>query len=170
MDWTRTGLEAAGFEGFLPIKGLRSADVPDSAGIYVVLRPDESEPEFLDRNPTLPRNGVDPTVTAAELAEAWLDDAEVLYIGRTGRPGGRRTLKRRLTEFRRHGARKTDKHWGGRYIWQLVDEEDLLVAWRVSTGEDAADEKTELLADFRETYGAPPFANHKVPGIRSAAM
>ena len=45
-------------------------------------------------------------------------------------------------------------------MWQLEDRDDLLVAWNV-TSEDAAVVETRMLGDFKERYGALPFANLK---------
>jgi hypothetical protein len=52
-------------------------------------------------------------------------------------------------------------HWGGRYIWQLADSRELLVAWHaISWTEVARDYEKRLLGAFVEMHGgARPFAN-----------
>ena len=51
-------------------------------------------------------------------------------------------------------------HWGGRYIWQLADSADLVVAWRrCNEGETAREREVELLSAFTQQYARLPFAN-----------
>lgn len=52
-------------------------------------------------------------------------------------------------------------HWGGRYIWQLADADELLVAWHPISWDEAAREyERRLLAHFGDLdEGRRPFAN-----------
>jgi hypothetical protein len=92
-----------------------------------------------------------------------VDGATVLYIGKaSGGAHGRRGLRKRLDEYRRQGRGEPAGHWGGRYIWQLRDHADLLVAWKATPGEDPENVGSRLISDYIDTYGSRPFANRKV--------
>jgi hypothetical protein len=62
-------------------------------------------------------------------------------------------------QFAAFGAGKPIGHWGGRLIWQLADSDKLLVAWKETPGEVPRNVETDLITEFRNHYGKPPFAN-----------
>ena len=98
--------------------------------------------------------GNDPTVRQDALIANWVDDAEVIYIGKADQ------LKRRLTQFADFGAGKPIGHWGGRLIWQLANVEALRVAWKETPGRVPVEVEAELIAQFKLAHGKPPFANN----------
>lgn len=163
MEWTRAGLEAAGFSGFCRFDELVQYAAPQVAGVYAVVRVSVDPPQFLPTSVAGHLKDRDPSVVPELLAEAWIDGAAVLYIGKASSGGsGRRGLRTRLHEYRRHGAGERVPHWGGRYIWQLQDSADLLVAWKPALAtEDAEDIESRLIASFVANYGKRPFANRK---------
>lgn len=161
VDWSRQGLEQAGFVGFVRFGELPDADVPQVEGVYVVLRGGEGDdPKFRDESPAGWFKGRNPTVSRSQLEAEWVGGAEVLYIGKASVRSSKRGLRRRLDEYRRHGAGNPIGHWGGRLLWQLDHSEELLIAWRPSPADvSAVAEERMLLEQFWTTYGQLPFAN-----------
>ena len=158
--WDLPGLQAAGFTGFVPFQQLPEAEVSTKPGVYAVLRAAAGEPRFRDVSPAGHHKGRDPAVPIDRLRAAWVPDAAVLYIGKAGVGArGTRGLRTRLNEYRRFGAGEPVGHWGGRYVFQLADADDLLVAWRPTGNADPGDVEAELIAAFQRHHGQRPFAN-----------
>ena len=156
--FTRAALEAAGFIGWRSWAELRASDlaeVPPGPGAYVVYRLALGDPSFLETSPAGRFKGRDPTVPTETLADNWVAGAHVVYIGKAD------ALRRRLRQYGRFGAGRPVGHWGGRYIWQLADSDELLIAWRaISWNEVARDYEQRLLRRFAEVHdGRRPFAN-----------
>ncbi|MFZ3494728.1 hypothetical protein ACODT5_16155 [Streptomyces sp. 5.8] len=159
-ELTQKTLTERGFRGFVPFRELGDSGVPEEPGIYVVLRTGTETPSYLSHNPAGHLKGRDPSVTADELGGAWVDGATIVYIGKASAgKDGRRGLRKRLDEYRRHGVGGMAGHWGGRYIWQLADSDALLVAWMPTSERDPGAAEAELIAEFIALHGARPFAN-----------
>jgi hypothetical protein len=148
------------FVGWVPFAALPTASVPTDPGVYVIIRPSDEPPSFLDVSPAGHYKGKDPTVPVPELQQLWVPDTRIVYMGKANHGSrGKRGLRQRLDEYRRFGAGEPAAHSGGRRIWQLADYKDLLVGWRVTDDSDAARIETEMIAQFRAHHGLRPFAN-----------
>lgn len=159
QPWTRDALAEGHFVGFLPFSEIALSDVPALPGVYAVLRTADALPRFVEASPAGRLRGKDSSVPIETLAAKWVDGPQVLYIGKaTTGSAGRRGLQKRLDTFRRFGAGEAATHPGGRYLWQLADKDELLVAWN-ATYEDAATVESRMLGDFIARYGVLPFAN-----------
>ena len=171
MDWTEDGLRAVGFKGFVSLADAPAEVIPTGPGVYVVLRYTHAPPEFSELSQAGHIKGKDPTVDGPALRTAWVTGASVLYIGKAAAGNsGRRGLRRRLTEYRRHGRGEPVSHWGGRYVWQLADCAGLLAAWRTTDlDEDPESLESGMIAQFVADYGARPFANRKL-GTRTGPV
>lgn len=162
MVRTRADLERLGFSGFAPFASLPIDGLPRGPGVYAVVRPSHEPPVFRPENPAGWFKGRNPSVDVQRLAAAWVADAEIIYIGKaTPGAAGRRGLQKRLGEYQRHGAGEPVGHWGGRYIWQLADSDELLIGWLETPDRDAGDVEGELISAFVSRFGHLPFANLK---------
>ena len=68
-------------------------------------------------------------------------------------------LRKRLSQLLRFGAGSAIGHWGGRYLWQLADSADLLIAWKPTPEADPRSEEKQMLDEFVSLHGRLPFAN-----------
>jgi len=157
-------LETKGFGGFCNVAALRTnsfSSIPSAPGVYAAIREKTKQPvKFLARSPAGWFKGKDPTQRVIDLRNRWIDEAEVIYIGKAGGPatGPDRTLKARIGEFVCFGAGIPCAHWGGRAVWQLVGSDGLVIAW-METAEPRSLEK-RLIEEFKEANdGKRPFAN-----------
>lgn len=162
MDYSRAGLEAAHFKGFIPLKTLTRTDVlgprgsADVEGVYMVLRSVRTRPEFIEDDHPAPRP---PVMSRAEVVERWPEEnPEILYIGKAGRSNG---LASRLLQFKRCGFSGGTSHFGGRLVWRIADRDGLLVCWKCLPDDTAEDIESLMVAGFTEStqQKLPPFAN-----------
>lgn len=157
---TTEPVDLGGFTGWVPLAALPTEEVPTGPGVYVIVRPSDEPPTFLDISPAGHFNGKDPTVPVVELQALWVPGTRIVYIGKASLgSSGRRGLRKRLDEYRRFGAGEPVGHSGGRRIWQLTDHADLLVGWRETADAAAPKTETEMISQFRAHYGVRPFAN-----------
>jgi len=155
-EYDEESLANVGFVGFRPIKECRRDYVgfPKVPGVYVIIRRTKTRPEFLPVGSGGHFKKKDPNVSTTELSDNWVNNANVVYIGMTTK-----TLHKRLSDYLDFGQGEDVGHWGGRYIWQLRDHEELLVCWKEMPKGSPKDYERELILDFKKKYGERPFAN-----------
>ena len=155
-------IAAYGFQGFIKISDLRASgckEIPPNQGIYLVLRPLTSFPKLVYPSTGGYFKGKDPTVPLDELNNHWVEGTIVVYIGKAGGVNSTRTLRDRLQTYLKFGEGKPVAHWGGRYIWQLADADELVICWKTTPRSDPALEEKKLIRAFAARYCKRPFAN-----------
>lgn len=161
-----------GFTGFVTVRDLRATNlgpVPESPGVYVFLRVSEAALAFRNVSVGGHFKGKDPTVPIEKLSKKWVPSSDVVYIGKAGHLGRPPTLRTRLRQYIEFGSGKPVGHWGGRYIWQLEDSDELVVCWRASEDENPEEIELGLITAFRQEHGCLPFAN-LTKGTRRKAL
>ena len=144
-----------GFTGFVPVSKLRSTAslLPDSGGVYIVVRESDNSPEFLANGTGGFFKGKNPNEGLEELESNYVAGSKVVYIGKAT------SLKKRVGQLLRFGAGSAVGHWGGRYLWQLADSDNLLIAWKTTPTTDPRAVEIKMLEEFVSRHGKLPFAN-----------
>lgn len=149
---------AEGFDGFIRVSELRDSKflIPDEAGVYVVLRVSQADPEFLEKGTGGFSQGKNPNVSMVELTENFVYGVKTVYIGKAST-----SLRKRVGQLLRFGAGSAVSHWGGRYLWQLADSDNLMIAWKPTPDCDPRTIEARMIQDFISLHGKRPFANLK---------
>jgi hypothetical protein len=156
-------LKKNGFTGFKTVKELwfNRKDIPKNMGVYCVINPDRNQPHFINPGACKPHDGENPNVSIETLQDNYINDSQVIYIGKAGSSDYTTGLRQRVGAYL--GCSKPGNtscsHAGGRYIWQLKNYEDLIFCWK-STTEEPRNVEAEMLRKFSEQFDCNlPFAN-----------
>jgi hypothetical protein len=153
-------LKDDGFAGFRSFEQLDISRIPQSPGIYVVLKPEDFERLFLTKSVGGRFKRRDPSLLQSALEEEWIEDTDILYIGKAGAGStGNRGLRKRIQEFADFGRGKPVGHWGGRLIWQLADSQSLVIAWKELPASEVNSAEARYHEKFIGIYRRLPFAN-----------
>ena len=151
-----------GFAGFCSVRELFEGGYKElpgkEGGVYLVFRPELASPQFLATGTGGFYKGKNPNVPVSELQSNWVDDANILYIGKAG-GGPRSSLRTRVRALVRFGQGHPVGHWGGRYLWQLRSASELRICWKTTPGEDPRNVERDLIRAFSAEFGRRPFAN-----------
>ena len=156
-----------GFTGFIRLKDIENdySIFPDCKGLYIIYIDDNQDISFCNPGTGGFFKGKDPNIEIEELKGKWVNDANVLYIGKAGgtTKNGRvykSTLRKRIKEYMKFGKGKNIGHWGGRYIWQIKESDDLIIAYKILDADNPVIEEQKLINKFKNHYnGRLPFAN-----------
>jgi hypothetical protein len=162
MGFSKESLVDFGFKGFVDIAKLKTTScntIPQEKGVYVILRESTGKPVFLKESIGGHFKEQNPTVSEEELKNNWVENTIVVYIGKAGGTNSNATLFSRLRQYIHFGQGKPVGHWGGRYIWQLKDSDNLIIAWKPLNKEEPEEVETQLMQEFRNIYRKRPFAN-----------
>lgn len=158
---TKIDLQKKGFQGFVTISSLikNNSILPKSKGVYMILYTSQSSPKFKSNGSGGFFKGRNPNVSIQELEDNWVSNTAIIYIGKAGATLGLATLQSRLKQYLNFGQGKAVGHWGGRFIWQISNVEDLVVCWKALPNEEPAQIESLLIQEFTTHYGRRPFAN-----------
>lgn len=150
-------LKNAGFSGFKTVRQMLDgglSTLTSAEGVYMILNfnPSGDMPKFLTKGTGGFFKGKNPNVSIEELQANWVDGTPVIYIGKAT------SLKSRLSQYMRFGQGANVGHYGGRYIWQIPNSENLVVCWK-ATGTDSRIVEADLIQQFVSEFGKRPFAN-----------
>jgi hypothetical protein len=150
-----------GFTGFKSINELffNSSLIPDIKGVYCIFHLNDKGCDFLLEGCGGHFKKKNPNVALLELQNNWVKNTNVIYIGKAGGEGKKATLRSRLKQYLQFGQGKPVGHWGGRYIWQLKDSQDLIICWKPLGKQEPRAYEAELISEFVSKFGKRPFAN-----------
>ena len=123
---------------------------------YVLVRGVMTQPRFRRRSKAGWFKNLDPSYDIAEVRDAWVSSARIVYVGKAA---GAKGLKQRIRQLVDFGFGKPIGHRGGRMLWHLPDYQKLQVRWRRCSRSQADRLETCLIGQFRDLYGKRPFAN-----------
>ena len=155
-------IKSQGFKGFYTIKALTKniSLIPEEPGVYFILYMADVKPVFIDIGTGGHFKGRNPNVVTEVLRDNWIETTKVIYMGKAGGPGSIATLKSRLKQYIKFGQGSNVGHWGGRYIWQIENSNDLIICWKtLPKNIDPRKIETDYLQQFKSIYGKRPFAN-----------
>ena len=154
-------IKKSGFNGFKKIAELKlnASPIPKIKGVYLVIRPDNSKVEFVENGTGGFFKDKNPNVAISELKNSWIEEAQIVYIGKAGGSESDATLNSRLKQYLNFGQAKKVGHWGGRYIWQIKNIDDYIICWKELPDEEPRSVEIKLMELFRQKYNNLPFAN-----------
>ncbi len=154
-------IRKSGFSGFKKISELKldSSSIPKIKGVYLVLRPLNSQVEFVQKGSGGFFKDMDPNVDISELKKKWIEEANIIYVDNAGDSDGNATLNSQLKLYLNFGHGDKVGHWDGRFIWQIKNIEDYIICWKELPNDWTKSVKINLMELFRQKYNNLPFAN-----------
>jgi len=132
------------------------ADVPQKSGLYFVVVPEGFAVEFTDDTTAIHEYKGQTMLYPSALLEKGFrqTDRKVLYIGKAS--GERNALRQRILQLVRYAYGEVENHRGGRALWQIRDNKNLLVGYIPC--DDATTAEQSVLNEYRKQYRVLPLA------------
>ncbi len=122
-------------------------------GIYIIVRPEKMQDIHIIPTSNAGKfKGKDPTVKIEKLKQKLLNEAEILYLGKS-----EDSVEKRMQQHIEFWNGKPIAAWGGRSIAQIRNFENLDV-WYLPC-DNPREMESALLNDFETKYKQLPFAN-----------
>lgn len=150
------------FHNFCSVKQLNErgfTHILDAKGVYVIIKPENMKINFLpDTTAITGYNGSNMLYDINTLEDKFeKSDKKILYIGKAG---GRNKLRKRIKQLIQYGYKEVNNHRGGRAIWQIENNRDLLLGYFVCSNPENMEK--ELLKEYFNKNGVLPVANRKI--------
>jgi len=135
------------------------SNIPNEKGIYMVLKPKKMSINILSTTTAIEKYEDKSMIYDAIKLNTKYErtDKTVLYIGKAG---DNNKLRGRIRQLVRYGYREVDNHRGGRAIWQIENNKDLLIGYFLCNSPESKEK--ELLKIYKGQYGVLPLANWKI--------
>lgn len=145
------------FETIEELYNCKNKNIPNEAGVYVVVKPKDMDLVFINNTTALNEYNGKNMLYSADILKAKYEktDKIILYIGKAG--GANNRLKQRIRQLVKYGYKEGSNHRGGRAMWQIENNKKLIVGYFVCDKPEK--EKQELLLDYKIRYGEFPVAN-----------
>lgn len=132
-------------------------DIPDKKGIYIIIKPGNIDIIFsVDTTAIKEYKGKNLLYDLKELKDKYGNsDKKILYIGKAG--GEINKLRGRIRQLIKYGYREADNHRGGRAIWQIENNKELLIGYSVC--DNPREKEKELLQEYFKKNRTLPLAN-----------
>lgn len=155
-------LKKLGFQGFVTIESIYKnlSTIPKTKGVYIIYS-ENINPNFEEVGTGGFFKQKNPNVSIEILQQNWVNQSNILYIGKAGSLTGSATLYSRLKQYFDFGNGKSVGHYGGRYIWQIKKPYQLKVCWLPTPNHDPREVEKQLIKQFITQFGQRPFANLK---------
>lgn len=154
-------LKQNNFKGFISIEKLweDNSMIPNTKGIYLILNPNLDN-KFMEKGVGGFFKNKNPNISINELANEFVPNSLIIYIGKAGTIKNKSTIKTRLKQYLKFGQGKKIGHWGGRLIWQLKNHKDLLVCWKTIDNKEPREIEAKLILEYQKQFNEKrPFAN-----------
>jgi len=134
--------------------------IPNESGIYFVIKPKDFKVEIMEKTTAITEyKNKSMLFDKNQLVKKFEKSNKIiLYIGKAD--GKKNTLQKRIRQLIEYSYGKAKNHRGGRALWQIKDNKDLLLIYFENT--NARNLEKELLKEYKRRFGELPLANWRI--------